>query len=175
MTTANGFCQRCGQRIEGNGRRRRPARYCCDACQQATYRQEHAQRQSGGGAGTSENIGQKLPWEAIVSPATGEYRNGPYPDTLNEPENSPGDGGAFFGWVLDGRDVGGSLAAAVRCFRDKPTWGGALPDVVRACPVLANNGLGPVAAGLGLAVVPDKRIQPGLIYLGVGDGQQRNG
>jgi hypothetical protein len=70
-----------------------------------------------------------------------------------------------------GKDAASDLERAAARFQEKPTWGHARPEVVRAHPALAANGLGPAAAGLGLRVVADRRIQPGLVYLGVGENE----
>ena len=81
-------------------------------------------------------------------------------------------GDLWLGWCLGPGDLGGSLARAVAAYQGKPWAGGRLPEVVRACPELAGNGLGVAAAALGLTVIPDKTAQRGTIYLGAKGGSK---
>jgi len=81
-------------------------------------------------------------------------------------------GDLWLGWCLGPGDLGGSLGRAVAAYQGKPWAGGRLPEVVRACPELAGNGLGQAAAALGLVIVPDPRAAKGTIYLGQKGGSE---
>jgi hypothetical protein len=156
-------CENCGKPIPHNGRRR----YCCPACKQAAFR-KRATPENGETSRTSERATEKPPYEAAVSPASEPYRNARYSDTPDLAENSTNGASALWlGWAV-GPDLAGDLDRAIRRFQEKPAWGGARPDVVRACPAFANDGLKPAAEAAGLRVIADARIQPKIIYLALG-------
>lgn len=86
--------------------------------------------------------------------------------TRREVVNLDKGGDLWLGWVLGPGDLGADLGRAVAAFRGKPWAAGRDPEVIRACPELAGNGLGVAAAALGLVVIPDKTAARGLVYLG---------
>ncbi len=87
------------------------------------------------------------------------------------------------GWLLwidprkPGQEVNwtAALKEGVTRFQAKDRWGGAAPAVVVANPAQAENGLKPVAQGLGLRVVSDPTVTPGTFRLGLATGDKKGG
>jgi hypothetical protein len=177
IVATSGECARCGAPLPWPRGRRR---FCSDACKQAAYRQGHAQQGNGAGSGISERKAENTPSEAPGSPADGSYRNAPYLDTSTSATRPPeGDGSNLWLWIdprlagwKSGADLLPYLALAVDLFANKATWGGRSPQVIRAHPDDAGNGLGPAAAALGLAMVGDLYVPAGTFRLGLGNGKE---
>lgn len=74
-------------------------------------------------------------------------------------EEHTGNAGDLFYWLLSG-DLAGSLAEAVSRFELRR---GARPQLVKACPALAGDGLKPAAEALGLRVIADRYCLAGRI------------
>jgi hypothetical protein len=60
-----------------------------------------------------------------------------------------------------------ALSQGVTLFQAKERWGGQAPNVVRAHPEQASNGMEAAARVLGLKVVGDPSVLPGTFRLGL--------
>ena len=150
MDDANGFCQRCGAPLLSDGRRRRPALYCSASCRKAAHRLRRPPLRNlpetpdpGDESQKGPLLSSKRAETGSVIAATVEFRDTLYQDTLKQAKNSPAAARtrpSYLAWVL-GKDAASDLERAAARFQEKPTWGHARPEVVRAHPALAANGL----------------------------------
>jgi len=177
-------CEHCAAPIPD--RTTRPRVYCSDACRQAAYRRRKTGRSDRPGArndpkaGTPPDKAENTPAEAPGGVSEPEIRNAAGSDTQRFATELPeGDGAGLWLWVDPRReatynqgtfDQAPFLARAIARFRQRPEWGGQLPDTVKVHAEHAGNGLPEAAKLVGLQVKVDPLVAPGTYRLGIGGG-----